>query len=544
MINLEVALKMRNLPDLQRRVAAREKLSAQEMADKYQPTATDYAAVVAWLRSVGIQVVRQDGGHLAVFARAPISLLETALGITFARISFDGSDSAGAITDPQVPAAIAPLLVGINGLQPAFHKRKHLIVGNTLTSASPPYTPGQIAQAYNASGLYGAGVTGVGQAVAIIIDTFPLQSDLTSFWQTYGISQSLNHVQFIQAVSGTLPARSGEETLDTEWSSSIAPGANIRVYATTSLADNDLDEAYGQVYSDASGNPGLGIHQMTMSYGGNEAYTSLSQVQTDDQYFSELSGIGVTIFASSGDDGSTPGPTANSGERGVLGVESPASDPFVTGVGGTSLVLNADGSVGSEIVWNNSYGASGGGTSRYFSRPAWQAGPGVAAGTMRLVPDLSCSADPNYGAAVIYNGSMTEYGGTSWSSPTVAGFCALINQAHADGGFGPLGLLDLQIYPLIGTTNFRDITSGNNATSRSNGLYAAGVGYDEATGIGTPLIQALTQTLSGSGTPPTDTPTLPWWAMTLFGGLLLFAGCASARIRVGLLSIPEIKHAG
>ena len=231
-------------------------------------------------------------------------------------------------------------------------------------------------------------------------------------------------------------------------------------------------------------------------------------MQTDDQYFAELATAGVTVFASSGDDGSTPGPNGTGDDSGPLQPESPASDPNVTAVGGTTLILNGNNTEASEVVWNGGShgGASGGGISGYWDRPSWQTGTGVQSGAKRQVPDVACSADPNYGAAVIQGGVRQTVGGTSWSSPTWAGFSALINQARANSGQQSLGLLGPHIYPLLNSpdysaiylANFRDITSGNNATTFSNGKYAATAGYDLCTGMGVPLVQPLTQLLVGS----------------------------------------------
>jgi len=434
---------------------------------------------------------------MAIFASGTVNQIKEAMQVNFAKVTFAGTEYTSAVTAPSLPATISPLLVGINGLQPHLRARKH-VVRPDATSGTASYTPAQIAQAYQASGLYSANITGAGQTIAIIIDTFPATSDLISFWQTNGVSQSINNIEFIQPVAGTLAAPSGEETLDAEWSSSMAPGAKVRIYATTDLANADLDQGYQQVYDDVTNHPELGIHEMSMSYGEGENYTTTSQMQTDDQYFTELANAGVTIFAANGDEGSTPG--ANGSENGPLQTESPASDPNVTAVGGTSLALNSNNNESSEVVWNNSNGASGGGTSIYFSRPTWQTGTGVASGTMRLTPDISCAADPAYGANVYLNGSAQVLGGTSWATPTCAGFCALINQARVNAGQSVVGLLGPRIYPLILTSNFRDITSGSNATRRSGGLYSATTGYDEASGIGAPLVQTLAETLAGTQT--------------------------------------------
>ncbi len=497
-MEFEVVLKMRNFSDLQGRVAHHELVSPDEMAAKYNPPYADYAKVGDWLASHGFEITRQDKNHLAIFARGKVGRIQEVLGVNFARVALEGKEYTSAVTAPQVPADLASLLVGINGLQPHLQMHKHSVLKPaSLTGTSEPYLPRQIAQAYNASGLYTSNITGTGQAIAIVIDTFPTTSDLTQFWSTYGVSQSLNNISFIQVIPGTLPPPGGEETLDTEWSSSIAPGAKVRVYAAQSLAFTALDQTYQQVYADVTVHLEYGIHQMSMSYGIGETYTSNSQVQTDDQYFAELASAGVTVFASSGDSGSTQGPFGAGDESGPLQASSPASDPNVTSVGGTSLLLDSSGNESSETIWNNGTGASGGGISNYFSRPYWQVGTGVPAGTTRLVPDVASVADPDTGAVVIRGGAQLIYGGTSWSSPTWAAFCALINQSRANAGKPPMGLLGPYIYPQLGTANFRDITTGSNATPNSGGKYPATPGYDLASGIGVPNMLILAQTLTG-----------------------------------------------
>jgi len=121
----------------------------------------------------------------------------------------------------------------------------------------------------------------------------------------------------------------------------------------------------------------------------------------------------------------------------------------------------------------------------------------VPSGSTRLVPDVASAADPETGCLVILNGQQTQFGGTSWSAPVWAGFCALINEARARAGLPPAGLLGPKIYPLLSTTAFRDITSGN------NGAFSATVGYDLCTGIGVPNIAILAQALGGQ---PAATP--------------------------------------
>jgi kumamolisin len=504
-LDFEVALRMRNFAELQARVVRGERIPPAEVAARYAPLPSDYQAVVDWLTGAGFTITRQDQGRVAVFAQGRVSQIAGALNVQFARVSFKGSEYTSAVSAPSVPAAQAQVLLGINGLQPHIQMHKHIVqkqaVPNAVGGGSVPYYPGQIATAYNATGLYASNVTGTGQAIAIVIDTFPLSSDLQTFWQNTSVNQSINNIAFIQVVSGTLPAPSGEETLDTEWASSMAPGAKVRVYAATSLAFSNLDACYAQIYSDVTSNPGLGINQMSMSFGLGETYSTASQIQTDDQFFTELTAAGVTVFASSGDGGSTPGTKGGGDETGPVQVETPASDPNVTGVGGTSLTLNTNNTEKTEVIWDNASGAGGGGVSIYFSKPYWQNGNGVT-GAMREVPDIAATADPNNGAYVFLNGAAVQFGGTSWSSPLCAGLCALLNQSRANAGKSSIGPLGPWIYPLNGTANFRDITSGNNATSNSGGLYAATAGYDEASGIGAPLIGALAQSVNALSSLP------------------------------------------
>jgi kumamolisin len=495
-LNFEVVLKMRNFAELQQRVGKGEHIPVQEMAEKYYPAAADYQKVVDWLVQQGFTIRRKDPSCMAVFVSAPVAQIQRKLSMSFARVTQDGTEYTSAISIPVVPANLGALMVGINGLQPHLRMHRHVI--NSTSGTGAPYEPRQLAQAYDASPLYNYDITGSNETIAIAIDTFPLMSDLTAFWNDFGVNRGTSTVTFIQVVPGTLPAPSGEETLDTEWSSSIAPGANVRVYASYDLEFSDLDEVYAQIYSDVVNFPSLAIHEMTMSYGAAEYYVPGSLLNTDDQYYAELAAAGVTIFASSGDVGATPSSSGGGGGR-HLTPEFPASDPNLAGVGGTSITVDANGNESSEVVWNNIYGASGGGISTYFAKPSWQTGSGVTSSPMRQVPDVASAADPETGAYVILKGSAYEYGGTSWSSPAWAGFCALLNQARANAGLTALGLLGPTIYPQLGTGNFRDITSGNNIYE-STGGYNAGPGYDLCTGCGAPDVTVLAKTVSGSTT--------------------------------------------
>jgi kumamolisin len=485
-IEFSVALRMRDFADLQERVGNREIISLDEMAAKYYPTAADCKAIVDSLTAQGFTVQPPDKYNLSLFASGSVAQIERAFATKFGRVKFAGVEYSSALIPPSLSATIAGPVLGINGLQPHLHPRSHANVApgqpQKLINNQPPYTVKEIADAYNAGGL---SVNGSGQTIAIVIDTFPASSDLTAFWQGNGIAQSLSNIEKVQVVSGTLPLPSGEETLDVEWSSGMASGAKVRVYATTDLGFAHLDKAYQAIINDLPSQPTL--HQLSLSYGLGETYESTSQMQTDAQYFASLAGSGVTVFVSAGDGGSTPGTTGYGDNTGPVQVECPANDPNVTSVGGTSLLLNSStGAVSSEVAWS----LGGGGISKHFARPSWQTGSGVPTGTFRTVPDVALVADLNTGGYLIFTGHLYTVGGTSWGAPTWAGFCAIINQARANIGQSEIGLLGPKIYPLNGTSSFRDITTGSNGP---NGIYNAGSHYDLCTGLGVPSVASLVQ---------------------------------------------------
>jgi kumamolisin len=489
-VDFSIALKMRDSDGLQVRIGNLEIISLDEMKTRYYPTLADYKVVADWLISQGFAVKPADKTNLSVFASGSVSQIERALGTKFARVLFAGVESSSAQIAPSLPATIAGPVLGVNGLQPYLHPRAHFNIASSqpqkLTNNLPPYKVSEIAKAYNANGL---SVNGSNQKIAIVIDTFPASTDLTAFWQANAILQSLNNIEKVQVVGGTLPSPSGEESLDVEWSSSMAPGAKVRVYATTDLSFVHLDQAYQTIINDLPSQPAL--NQVSLSYGLGETYESTNQIQTDAQYFASLAVSGVTVFVSAGDGGSTPGLNGWEDNSGPVQVECPANDPNVTSVGGTSLYLTpSTGAAGSEAAW--SYG--GGGSSNFFARPSWQTGTGVPPGSHRMVPDVALAADLNTGGYLVLNGQVYSVGGTSWGAPTWAGFSALINQARANNGAPSIGLLGPFIYPLNSTSSFRAITTGSNGP---NGVYSAGPGYNLCTGLGVPSVTQLIQAIVG-----------------------------------------------
>lgn len=451
------------------------------------------AKLETWLDGHGFAVDHVSDDGTSIYTTSTVANLSKQLQVDMVQVTKDGITFTAARNAPSLPSTVGDGVQAIIGLQPFRHANKHFraVPGPAVPAAqavnvpnSPPYLVSEILSAYGASGL---DVDGTGQTIAILIDTVPKTSDITAFWKANGQSARTSRVKKINVGGGTLPATSGEETLDVAWSSGIAPGAKIRVYASGSLSFVALDRALDRIIADLPGNPGL--RQLSISLGLGETFMGGPQgeVATQHAKFLRLAAAGVNVFVSTGDAGSNPDQTGH-GSHGPLQAEYESSDTAVVGVGGTSLHLTDQGTASSETGW----AGSGGGASIFFSRPAWQVAPGVPKGKMRLVPDVSLVADPGTGAFLVLNGLELPHGvgGTSWSAPVWAGFCALINEARIKAGQEPLGFLNPQLYPLAGGPCFRDITAG------TNGAFTAAAGFDQVTGIGVPdiaeLIKALT----------------------------------------------------
>jgi kumamolisin len=486
--------------ELEARVAAGQVVSPAEQAEKYLPAEKDVAALKDWLSAEGFAIthVAPDG----IYAQAPASQVSKSLDVNMVRVTRDGFTHNAAGSAPSLPADVAASVRAIGGLQPFLRANRHsrkrtpkasnrvslgapvhgLNAASVATRNAPPYLVAEVLKAYNADSL---NVTGAGQTIGILIDTFPDDADLSAFWKANGLPGDLGRIEKINVKGGPLPPPEGEETLDAAWTSGIAPGAKIRIYASGSLAFVDLDRALDRIIADLPTQPGL--RQLSVSLGLGDAYMGgpNGEVATQHQKFLQLAAAGVNVFVSTGDAGSNPDETGH-GSGGPTQAEYPSSDSSVVAVGGTTLVLDPGGTVATESGWTN----GGGGKSRFFARPVWQTGKSVPHGTKRLVPDVSLTADPDDGAFLVLAGKTLQIGGTSWSAPVWAGFCALINEARINAGNTALPFLNPLLYPLSGHAAFRDITSG------SNGHYDAQPGYDLVTGLGVPNMKELVGALA------------------------------------------------
>jgi kumamolisin len=505
--------------DLEEKVARGEAVAPGDLTKKYAARPDDVKGLVSWLKSQGYKVTHVTPDNTGIYAEATVDNISKSLGVNMVSVTKDGLTYTAAQNAPSMPADVAKNVHAIIGLQPFRKAQKHFRMcnpkngnrmklkvagstgkGGTKAAAkasskskaatgpspnianAPPYLVSEILKAYGADGL---NVTGKGQTIAILIDTVPADNDLQLFWKRNKLKTTIKQIQKVNVTGVPLPPQEGEETLDAEWTSGIAPDATIRIYATGSLQFVNLDLALDRILADLPSQPTM--RQLSISLGLGETFLGGPQgeVATQHNKLLRLAAAGVNVFVSTGDAGSNPDGTGHSA-TGPLQAEYESTDPCVVAVGGTTLRLSPTGQVTSEIGWTS----GGGGKSQFFKRPTWQKGVGMDPDDVRLVPDVSAAADPNTGALLVLHGKPTQIGGTSWSAPIWAGFCALINEARKKAGKPALSFLNPLIYSLMGTACFRDITQG------SNGHYNAGPGYDMVTGIGVPNVKELVSKLT------------------------------------------------
>ena len=323
------------------------------------------------------------------------------------------------------------------------------------------FGPADLQDAYKLTALSAS--AGGGRTVAIVdaYDAPTAEADLAVYRATFGLSPCTTANGCFKKVnqqgnSGPLPVpNSGwasEINLDLAMVSAICPNCNILLVEADSNFYSDLGAAVNLAAS------WPGVVAISNSYGGSE---SSSDPAFCGQYFKHP---GIAITASSGDGG--------------YGVESPASCPNVTAVGGTSLSRSAAVPRGwTEVVWGSASlpAGAGSGCSAFEPKPAFQTDPGCS---RRTVADVSAVADPRTGVAVYDQGSWAVYGGTSVSSPIIAAVFALAT---------PAGSGDFPVsYPYTNPGALFDVTSGANGSCGQSYLCTAKVGYDGPTGLGTP----------------------------------------------------------
>jgi subtilase family serine protease len=552
-------------------------LTSKEYNAKFAPSNAEVAAVSAWLKQAGFKVTSIGTGNRYVEAYGNVNNASKAFDVSFAVYQHGRDFYRSPMQNASVPRGLANSVISVVGLDSEPHLMTHQNLGppaafrnarpcslyfgeieaqyqadfktplpqfaNRYLSYAPcGYTPPYLNAAYTGqAGLY---YDGTGTTVAIVdaYDSPTLLADADTYSALNGdptFNQSVFPAQFqnypmtpythVTACGGN--GWYPEQHLDVEAVHSIAPGADIAFVGAASCYDTDLLNAlFGIVNQDEA-------DVITNSWGSVESGETSGLINAYEQVFQQAAVEGISISFSSGDDGD------NLYSTGQKQPDYPASDPYITAVGGTSTGIDGNGNISFQSGWGtykysfdsstNSwnpvgwlYGA-GGGFSDLFNRPSWQDSvvpadypPG------RAVPDVAMDADPNTGMLIGETETFPDgttgynearYGGTSLASPLFAGMVALADEAAGGGSNGGgLGFLDPALYAMNGSTNFYDIAPSHtspigdvrvdyaNGFDSSSGLLysvrtfdqdlglATSKGWDDVTGIGVPTPNFIT----------------------------------------------------
>jgi len=530
---------------------------------RFAPTAASVDKVRSFLTAAGITVSGVAAGNRWISATGTVAQLNQAFGTTLKTFTVSGKHLRAPATAVTVPSSIAADVSAVTGLSDPLSLRQPLsrtAPADKVAAAKPAdksaatrppasqcsdywgqynqtlpkaygrttfntyicgYQPSQLRQAYGTSSLVSKGTNGQGVDVAII-DAYAsptMLDDANAYARTFGepafadgqYTETLFTPFDLQTECHGEAGWNGEETLDVEALHGMAPGANIH-YIGARNCDTGIDDALNYVVQNHVADI------VSNSYGNTGEDLPADEVALEHSIFVQAATEGIGMYFSSGDSGDevvnglTPQP------------DYPASDPMVTAVGGTSLLLNQDNQRVAEVGWETSldfvdysgdkavytgpvpgdfYFGAGGGTSTLFKQPSYQKGTvptalAKANGStpMRVAPDIAAVGDPYTGFYIgqTVDGAfeISAIGGTSLACPLIAGIQAVASQDRrfAIGFANPLlyslgkkAYADVVPHDLI---HYASVTGGYLGTFDTGDTQATRYGYDNITGRGTP----------------------------------------------------------
>lgn len=531
-------------------------LTAQQFHEMFSPPLSAYGAVMNYLQSQGLKITYTSDNRLMIGAEGSLAQVADAFHTSFGLFKLNSTEFYANTKPVELP--IGDGVVAVGGLTNFTLIRPTLVqapgaqgvpldkLPAHLTSSSPsqigsqdgPYIPQQVQAAYGLTALWRSVCPGhclMGNKTTIgIVDAYTapdLMASYNFFNGFFLLPNSTLNVLYPTGVPTASGAATGwllETLLDTQWAHSMAPNATIDLYLA-------YDNGFALFESVNSAVDSQAVNVLSQSWGMPEPFMTSQLAHALDQIYEQAASEGISVFASAGDSSADNG-------LGFNNVIYPASDPFVTAVGGTtsyfgsvsgispSARFSAGGGRINETAWstNNLYGwGTGGGQSMYFSCPWYQTASlayhgfsgtatcGVQGTVNRTIPDVSALANPFTGAWVAdyYNGFIFALGGTSLASPVWAGIIAVMDGFFPVFGLPivPVGLLNAPLYsfgsnlyynPGIGETGWvsslgmfppaplNDVIEGNNGAAfvfqTFTPGYNATVGYDPVTGWGTP----------------------------------------------------------
>lgn len=467
----------------------RDFLSPSQFVAAFSPTRETYLSTIAQLQRAGFRIVGTYPDRKVIDVTGDAAHVQAFFGTKIYQFSAGGARYFANVTPARIPNSLRGAVMAVSGFNNYTRLLPHLRVRSQQGGPDPngatkpsPYSTTDIQTAYNEPIHVNPAIDGTAgpnlHATIAIETAFDYQdSDLQGFWKQYSVTRSSTAYVFRKFVDNPTgqgifnPNDSIETTADVEWSSGVSSGANVLVVEGVDNLTTTFDDVYANVVNDPR------VDVVTTSWGLCEIDEDPNEVFADNDLFKQGAAIGQTMFAASGDNGSKDC-TDTQGNHTIVGVDFPASSPWVGASGGTTLTLNLNSTIQSETGWSG----SGGGISTMFALPSYQVPvPTLGSTTGRNVPDFALNADSNTGYGFFYLGSGTllQIGGTSLVAPNMA---AMYGQF--DGFYNKrLGLAQNGLYRTIANGTypgkaFHDILTG------SNGDFAAHAGYDNVTGVG------------------------------------------------------------
>ena len=496
------------------------------------PPASTISALTTTLGRLGLRVTSVSPDHLGIHLASSAATVERALHASLTEVR----DPGGAVgfvntSAPELPAGVAGSVQAVLGLDsmprfaPADLVAPRFATGPTVKSSPRAGTPAtspvsasagpvacraaasgsatgawtatQMAKSLGTTALYAKNDLGQNVGVAVVEFEGNNTRDISTYESCYGVHTTVSYVKVDGGITpGTL--QSGEAALDIETLAGLAPDVHEYVYRAPQTGFYDMLAAIAGSSS---------VKVVSMSWGSCEPQTGRSSAKAEAVQLEVSAAEGQSWFVASGDSGSTAC-LGTFGPLSSLAVNDPASQPFVTGVGGTTLPSVSP--LAAQSTWNGAnLGASGGGISRFWPMPQYQATApshlgvanpessrkpcGATGGYCREVPDVSADANPNTGYIIYLGGSWYDgVGGTSAAAPAWASVVALTDAYSGCGGHA-VGFADPSLYAVAAGTgyarSFVDVRTGNNdfrASGYVGGLFKALKGYDMATGLGAP----------------------------------------------------------
>ena len=469
-------------------------LTPEQLAGRFGATEQDVSAVSDWAKARGLEVKLEHPNRLVIDVEGTVANIEAALHVNLRVYNHpkEGRTFFAPDTEPSVDVAAVETISGLDDY--SRPGPRHVIKPLDAKGSMEPKLgsgPGGSYRGSDFRAAYVPGTTldGTGQTVGLLqFDGF-YSSDITAYATQAGLPNVPITVVPIDGGVSTPGGGNSEVCLDIEMVMSMAPNIS-RIYVYEAPNPSPWVDLLSRMQTDNLSK------QLSCSWGGGGPNTTAENI------FKLMAAQGQSFFNATGDS-----------DAFTSSIAFPSDSTNITQVGGTTLnTTGPGGAYVSETVWNwglvqGNYIGSSGGISTYHKIPSYQIPVDMSQNqgstTMRNVPDVALTGDNIY---VTYNnGSAANFGGTSCAAPLWAGLMALVNQQAAANGVNPVGFLNPTVYNIgLGssyTSNFYDITVGDNTWPSSPTKFYATNGYDLCTGWGTPKGAALINTLAGPPAP-------------------------------------------